>query len=193
MATAAPGTASSSGVVSWKNSFNNSQPHRLSSERSFRSNRKYLRSILGMLKIKWRCGTALMTSWQSHSPNSITRFWWQDEQKWRCLQENAKRYSCPQSSHLTLQIRYARYRNQDSDKSTFSHKIGERHIAFQSALYRPVQMIQNLKSFMKKIKTVHISLKPQEGFQYLRRIDQKDLSAYNVWKIRLYSRLSFSA
>ena len=37
MATAAPGTEPSSGVVSWKNSFKDSQAHRLSPERSFRS------------------------------------------------------------------------------------------------------------------------------------------------------------
>ena len=44
---------------------------------------------------------------------------------------------------LLLQIRYARYRNQDSDKSPFSHKIGKSHTAFQSALHRPVQIFQN--------------------------------------------------
>jgi len=36
-----------------------------------------------------RWGTAFITSWQSYSPNSSTRFWWQDEQKWRRLHENA--------------------------------------------------------------------------------------------------------
>jgi len=38
---------------------------------------------------------------QSHSPNSTTRFWWQEGQKCRLLQENASRYSWPQSLHLT--------------------------------------------------------------------------------------------
>jgi hypothetical protein len=37
--------------------------------------RKYRRRILGRLRVKCRCGTALRTSSQSHPPNSTTLFW----------------------------------------------------------------------------------------------------------------------
>jgi hypothetical protein len=60
--------------ASWKNSFKVSQPQRLRPDSSFLSYRKYLRRIFGMLKTKWRWGTALSTSSQSHSPNSTTLF-----------------------------------------------------------------------------------------------------------------------
>ena len=46
-------------------------------------------------------GIFLMTSMQSHSPNSTTLFWWQDGQKCLLLHEKARRYSWPQSLHFT--------------------------------------------------------------------------------------------
>src|SRR3990170_8735242 len=54
-----------------------------------------------MLKRKMTMGTFFKTSSHTHSPNSTTRFWWQEGQKCRRLQEKARRYSLPHSAHRT--------------------------------------------------------------------------------------------
>jgi len=79
-----------SGTVSWKNTFNDSQPQQLRSERRPRSYRKYRLRILGTLKIKCRCGTALITCSHNHSPNSTTLFWWHEGQK--CVNCDKRQY-----------------------------------------------------------------------------------------------------
>ncbi len=43
-----------------------------------------------MLKTKCRWGTALITSLQSYSPNSTSRFLWQDGQKWAITRKGQK-------------------------------------------------------------------------------------------------------
>lgn len=54
-----------------------------------------------MLKIKCRWGTALRIYIHSHSPNSITLFRRQEDQKWPCLHENGNKYRWLQPLHLT--------------------------------------------------------------------------------------------
>jgi len=55
-----------------------------------------------MENTKCRWGTLFNTFEQSHWPNSTTLLAWQDGQKWRRLDEKARRYSWLQALHLTL-------------------------------------------------------------------------------------------
>ena len=54
---------------------------------------KKIRSILGIVKTTWRCGTSKSSRSLTQSPHISTRFAWQDGQNPRVFQENASTYS----------------------------------------------------------------------------------------------------
>ena len=94
MVMTAPGRASGKSRVvrMYSNKHSCAMRHR-SLSRS-RLKRKYGRSILGMPKVKCRCGTGNRIVSVSNAPKSWTFFWWQDGQNQRPLQEKASKYSC---------------------------------------------------------------------------------------------------
>jgi hypothetical protein len=78
-------------VVRW-NSARHRWAMRQSSLMSPRWNRKYGRSILGIVNVKCRCGTGARTVSASSAPKSCTFFWWHDGQNHRPLHENGSKY-----------------------------------------------------------------------------------------------------
>jgi len=96
-----------------------------------------------MLKTKRRWGTFFRTFPHTHSPNSTTRFWWQEGQKCRRLHENAEDiHGC--TLHIgPEQSRFAECHSPNNGRLRTEDRDGKNHKPAQSAPHRPVQSPRN--------------------------------------------------